>query len=94
MISSFQEVDAAIQNTSAKVETISLAVSESNKQINSIAQEVTILGEVSEGNAAASEEVNASVEELSALMHSVDRDTVLLSQEADNLIQMLGVFKY
>lgn len=94
VISSFQEVDAAIQNTSAKVETISLAVSESNKQINSIAQEVTILGEVSEGNAAASEEVNASVEELSALMHSVDRDTVLLSQEADNLIQMLGVFKY
>lgn len=94
VIASFREVDSAIQNTSIKVETISQAVSASSRQIDSIAKEVLLLGEAAEGNAAASEEVNASVEELAALMHTVDSDTESLSKEAESLIQMVGVFKY
>ncbi len=51
------------------------------------------LGEASESNAAASQQVNASVEELTALMGSVDQSTVELSDEAQSLKEALKMFK-
>lgn len=93
VITSFKQVDEAIRNTSRQVETISRAVSETQEQMNSISEEVTVLGEVSESNAAASQEVNASIEELTTLMHSVDQSTVSLTHEAENLMEELSIFK-
>lgn len=93
VISSFAAVDNAIQDTSRQVELISVAVDETNKQLAEVAREITTLGEASESNAAASQQVNASVEELTALMGSVDQSTGDLSEEAKSLQEALKIFK-
>lgn len=94
VIRTFNGVDDAIRSTTAQVDLISKAIDESNRQINEISDGVNVLGNVSESNAAASEEVNASVEELTALMHSVENDSGNLNSESENLMQALSVFKY
>ena len=94
VINIFDGVDSAIQDTSHQVELISRAVLESDKQITQVADEVVILGDAAEGNAAASEEVNASVEELTALMHNVLQSTDILAEQSDALIDSLKIFKY
>lgn len=93
VITSFKQIDASIKNTSVQVEIIGKAVAETQEQMQGISGEVTILGDVSESNAAASQEVNASIEELTALMHSVDNSTAELTQEAQNLMKELSFFK-
>lgn len=93
VITSFKQVDAAIKNTSVQVDTIGRAVAETQEQMRGISEEITVLGDVSESNAAASQEVNASIEELTALMHSVDQSTVTLAQEAESLMNELSIFK-
>lgn len=93
VISSFKQIDAAIKNTSAQVEIIGRAVSENQEQMQEISEDITTLGDVSESNAAASQEVNASIEELTALMHSVDNNTAELTQEAHHLMEELALFK-
>lgn len=93
VIRSFEAVDSAIQDTTRQVERISLAVGETNKQLSSLSNEIMTLGEVSESNAAASQEVNASVEELTALMGTVDDNTSHLTREAENLKEAMSVFK-
>lgn len=93
VISSFKAVDNAIQDTSKQVALISAAVAETNKQLLEVSNDITTLGEASESNAAASQQVNASVEELTALMGSVDESTGELSEEAESLRQALTIFK-
>lgn len=46
-----------------------------------------------ESSAAASEEVTASVEELTALMNTLDSNSEELTQKADNLVNELEYFK-
>lgn len=94
VIESFRNVNTAIESTSEQVGIISRAVRDTSEQICGMAQEVEDLGSMSESNAAASQEVNASVEELTALMNSVDKSSEELSEEAENLLDALSVFKY
>lgn len=94
VIESFRNVDDAIHKTSNQVEIISRAVTETSEQISEMAKEVGVLEDMSKSNAAASEEVNASVEELTSLMNAVDKSTADLSSEAENLMEALSVFKY
>ena len=93
VIESFKGVDIAIQNTSAQIDVISRAVDANTKQMKDMAQEVVVLGDVAERNAAASEEVNASIEELTALMSTVDSNSVSLAEEAEKLMNTLEIFK-
>ena len=93
VISSFELVDSAIQDTSNQVMRISAAVDETNKKLAEVSNDIMTLGEASETNAAASQQVNASVEELTALMGSVDMSTEELSDEADSLKVALTIFK-
>lgn len=93
VISSFEAVDSAIQDTTHQVDLISAAVGETNQQLSSLSGDIMTLGEVSESNAAASQQVNASVEELTALMGTVDDNTSTLANEADMLKEVLAVFK-
>lgn len=93
VIHSFETVDNMIQATSGQVDLISAAVSETNAQLTGISGDVATLGEVSENNAAASEQVNASVEELTALMSTVDSNTSALAKEAESLQESLKIFK-
>jgi len=93
VIVSFKQVDEAIRNNTTQVEAIGRAVEETQGQMQGIAEEVSVLGEVSESNAAASQQVNASIEELTSLMHSVDQSTVDLAREAESLMEELSIFK-
>ena len=93
VISSFELVDNAIQDTSNQVMRISAAVDETNKKLAEVSNDIMTLGEASETNAAASQLVNASVEELTALMGSVDQSTEELSDEADSLKAALTIFR-
>ncbi|MDE7267913.1 MAG: methyl-accepting chemotaxis protein [Lachnospiraceae bacterium] len=93
VISSFEAVDSAIQDTTHQVDLISAAVGETNQQLSSLSGDIMTLGEVSESNAAASQQVNASVEELTALMGTVDDNTSTLAHEADTLKEALAIFK-
>ena len=93
VISSFEAVDSAIQDTTHQVDLISAAVGETNQQLSSLSGDIMTLGEVSESNAAASQQVNASVEELTALMGTVDDNTTTLAHEADTLKEALAIFK-
>lgn len=70
-----------------------MLVSETNNQFVCISTDVVTLGEVSENNAASSEQVNASVEELTALMGTVDNSTLALTREAEALRKALKIFK-
>ncbi len=93
VISSFEAVDNAIQDTSRQVQLISAAVEETNTQLQGVSHDIVTLGQASESNAAASEEVNASVEELTALMNSVDESSSALTREAQVLEEVLKIFK-
>lgn len=93
VISSFEAVDTAIQDTSKQVLLIRTAVEETNTQLSAVSNEIITLGEASESNAAASEEVNASVEELTALMNTVDESTIALTNDAESLKEALKIFK-
>lgn len=93
VISSFEAVDNAIQDTSKQVMLISTAVGETNKQLLAVSNEIITLGEASESNAAASEEVNASIEELTALMSTMDESTSALTGDAESLKEALKIFK-
>ncbi len=93
VISSFEAIDNAIQETSSQVQRISVAVEETNAQLQGVSQDIITLGQASESNAAASEEVNASVEELTALMNSVDESSSALTREAETLDKVLKIFK-
>lgn len=93
VISSFEAVDTAIQDTSKQVLLIRTAVEETNTQLSAVSSEIITLGEASESNAAASEEVNASVEELTALMNTVDESTIALTNDAESLKEALKIFK-
>lgn len=93
VIHSFETVDGMIQDTSQQVDLISAAVTETNSRLKTISGDVTSLGEMSESNAAASQEVNASVEELTALMSTVDDNVSVLAKEAQSLQDVLKIFK-
>ena len=90
----FDSMNKAINNTSEQVNIISKAVLESNQQIDRITEEIVVLGDVAESNAATSEEVNASVEELTALMHNVEQDSDSLTNRAKDLMISLSNFTY
>lgn len=93
VISSFNAVDGAIQDTSRQVALISGAVDETNGQLENLSGDIMTLNDVSEGNAAASEQVNASVEELTALMNTVDVNTTTLAKNAEDLQDALKGFR-
>lgn len=93
VISSFENVNIDIQETGRRVDEIDQAIINTVREIENVSNEVVRLGDTSEANAAASEEINASVEELTALMHDVEENAVSMSQQADNLAKSMRNFK-
>lgn len=88
----FDQVDDSIMNTVNQVIFIKEAITKSKDQVKQVVDEVETLETVSEGNAAASEEINASVEELTALMSGVDTNANTLFDQANVLNKTLETF--
>lgn len=88
----FDEVDSSISHTVDQVVSIKTAITESEDQVKQVVEEVETLGNVSESNAAASEEINASIEELTALMSGVDAHSNMLLDQSASLHDALKTF--
>lgn len=88
----FDEVDSSISHTVDQVVSIKTAITESEDQVKQVVEEVETLGNVSESNAAASEEINASIEELTALMSGVDAHSNILLDQSASLHDALKTF--
>lgn len=59
-----------------------------------VVDEITVFGDTAEDNAVASEEINASVEELTALMSNVGSNANMLLEKAESLNTSLQIFKF
>lgn len=93
VITSFESVNVDIRETGDRVSEIDKAVEDTVREISNITVEVGKLGDTSESNAAAAEEVNASIEELTALMHDVETNAVDMADQADSLAKSISAFK-
>lgn len=93
VISSFENVNSDIQETGRRVIEIDKAVENTVREIENVSQQVLRLGDTSEANAAAAEEINASIEELTALMHDMDANAVTMSEQSENLASSMRTFK-
>ena len=61
-------------------------------EINVISERITEIGEGAEKNAAASEEVTASIQELNGMMQAVDQNSSELNTKIEELIGELTKF--
>lgn len=93
VISSFESVNADILETSRRVDEIDKAIGNTVREIECVSQEVVSLGDTSEANAAAAEQINASIEELTALMHDMEANAVTMSGQAESLENSIRTFK-
>ena len=93
VIESFSLIENGIDETNEKVAKISSVISGTIDQINSVSMQVSELEKSAENNAATSQEVTASTEELTALMHSVNNDIDDLATASHELVSKLDKFK-
>lgn len=93
VMASFEILDSGIEETSKIVEQIKDIINKFVEQILSISSQITDIQRGAENSAAASEEVNASVEELTALMHTLNENSEIMMKKATGLVQKLGHFK-
>lgn len=93
VMDAFDVLDKGITETSDIVLRINSIIKRSVEQITSISNQIVDIQRGAESSAAASEEVTDSVEELTALMNTLDSNSEELTQKADNLVNELEYFK-
>jgi methyl-accepting chemotaxis protein len=93
VITSFRNVNEDISETSRRVSEIDNAVHNTVQEIENITTEVEKLGETSESNASAAEEINASIVELTELMHDMENNAVDMAGQADKLTESIKIFR-
>ncbi len=93
VIQSFESVNEDIMETGQRVAEIDRSIENTVREIDNITAEVMKLEDTSESNAAATEEVNAAVEELTALMHDVESNAISMTEQAENLKHCIQSFK-
>ena len=93
VIDSFTSLEANIDETNNRIRLINDLIKKTVEDVNDVAKQATTLTDVAETSAASTEEVNASVEELTALMHTVLEDADILHEQSIVLNDRLHVFK-
>ena len=92
VVDAFQTLDQQIGLMGGCVETIGSVSEDTMTEINAISERMTEIGEGAEKNAAASEEVTASIQELNGMMQTVDRNSGELNSKIEELIHELTKF--
>lgn len=92
VVDAFQTLDQQIGLMGGCVETIGSVSEDTMTEINAISERMTEIGEGAEKNAAASEEVTASIQELNGMMQTVDQNSGELNSKIEELIQELTKF--
>lgn len=92
VVDAFQTLDQQIGLMGGCVETIGSVSEDTMTEINVISERITEIGEGAEKNAAASEEVTASIQELNGMMQAVDQNSSELNTKIEELIGELTKF--
>ena len=87
----FNVLKENIANQEKVVSDITNSVKEIDKQKDIIVDTISNLSAISEENASATEQTNASVEELSAIISHISEDSATLSQKANELSDEVGI---
>lgn len=93
VLDEFGSLDEQIQKTAEKadeIEELVIAMIELNDDITKSSNSLT---DVSAANAAATEEMNANIEELNAMMHGVSEMAEHMNNESDGLKEALSFFR-
>lgn len=92
VLDEFGSLDEQIQKTAEKAEEIEELVTAMIELNDDITKSSNSLTDVSAANAAATEEMNANIEELNAMMHGVSEMAGHMNDESDGLKEALSFF--
>lgn len=92
VLDEFGSLDEQIQKTAEKADEIEELVTAMIELNDDITKSSNSLTDVSAANAAATEEMNANIEELNAMMHGVSEMAVHMNNESDGLKEALSYF--
>ena len=92
VLDEFGSLDEQIQKTAEKADEIEELVTAMIELNDDITKSSNSLTDVSAANAAATEEMNANIEELNAMMHGVSEMAELMNNESDGLKEALSFF--
>ena len=92
VLDEFSELDEQIQKTAEKADEIEELVTAMVELNDDITKSSNSLTDVSAANAAATEEMNANIEELNAMMHGVSEMAGHMNAESDGLKEALSFF--
>lgn len=93
VLDEFSELDEQIQKTAEKADEIEELVTAMIELNDDITKSSNSLTDVSAANAAATEEMNANIEELNAMMHGVAEMAGHMNDESDGLKEALSFFR-
>lgn len=93
VLDEFGSLDEQIQKTAEKAEKIEELVTAMIELNDDITKSSNSLTDVSAANAAATEEMNANIEELNAMMHGVSEMAEHMNNESDGLKEALSFFR-
>ncbi|MGN1349817.1 MAG: methyl-accepting chemotaxis protein [Anaerovoracaceae bacterium] len=92
VIKAFDAVFQGIESTGSEIGNVTALVDNMNNTIQKIADQTDEIRRDSENTAAAAEEINASTEELAALIHGMSDDCSVMAAEAENLVDAMKKF--
>ena len=92
VLDEFGSLDEQIQKTAEKADEIEELVTAMIELNDDITKSSNSLADVSAANAAATEEMNANIEELNAMMHGVSEMAEHMNNESDGLKEALSFF--
>ena len=93
VLDEFGSLDKQIQKTAEKADEIEELVTAMIELNDDITKSSNSLTDVSAANAAATEEMNANIEELNAMMHGVSEMAEHMNNESDGLKEALSFFR-
>lgn len=93
VLDEFGSLDEQIQKTAEKADEIEELVTAMIELNDDITKNSNSLTDVSAANAAATEEMNANIEELNAMMHGVSEMAEHMNNESDGLKEALSFFR-
>lgn len=93
VLDEFSALDEQIQKTAEKADEIEELVTAMIELNDDITKSSNSLTDVSAANAAATEEMNANIEELNAMMHGVSEMAEHMNNESDGLKEALSFFR-
>lgn len=93
VLDEFSALDEQIQKTAEKADEIEELVTAMIELNDDITKSSNSLTDVSAANAAATEEMNANIEELNAMMHGVSEMAGHMNDESDGLKEALSFFR-